>query len=288
MIRPNPDSLHARIAELAAANEVEVFAADTAFVDQGKDLGDRTVVDLKKPSIAVICEPPTSSTAYGAIWWMMEQMYDLPFTAIKGQDLGSADLSEYNVIVLPDGSASAYSRVLESQADRLKNWVREGGTLVCIKGAAEWAGSERVGLTTARDKFAEPASKEKAPAGGESRKRIDTVPGAFVRLDVDPEHYLGSGLSNSLVALFRSNIVFKPSERGATVARMHAQQPVLAGFAFDEAREALKGGAFVWDEPTGRGHVTCFADDVTFRTFLHGAHRLFLNSILILPRSGGR
>jgi len=288
MVRPNPESLHARIVELAAANEVELFAADTAFVDQGKDLGDRSVMDLRKPSVAVVCEPPTSSTAYGAIWWMLEQMYDIPFTAIKGQDLGSADLSEYNVIVLPDGAASAYARVLDGQVDRLKSWVREGGTLVCLKGAAQWAGSDGVGLTTARDKFAEPAPKEKTEGGKENRRRIDTVPGAFVRLDVDSEHYLGSGLASPLVALFRSNAVYKTSERGATVARIHAQQPVLAGFAFDEAREALKGGAFLWDEPTGRGHVTCFADDVTFRTFLHGAHRLFLNSIMIIPRPGGR
>lgn len=288
MIQPNPESLHTRIVKLAAANEVEIFAADTAFADQGKDLGDRSVIDLRKPSIAVICEPPTSATAYGAIWWLLEEMYDIPFTAIKGQDLGSVDLSEYNVIVLPDGASSAYARVFDGQVERLKNWVREGGTLVCIKGAAQWAASEKVGLTTARDMFAEPAQKEKAEGGRDSRKRIDTVPGAFVRLEVDAEHFLGSGLAGPLAALFRANVVFKPSEKGATVARMHAQQPILAGFAFDEAREALKGGAFLWDEPTGRGRVTCFADDVTFRTFLHGAHRLFLNSIMILPRPGGR
>ena len=37
------------------------------------------------------------------------------------------------------------------------------------------------------------------------------------------------------------------------------------------------------DEPTGRGHVTLFADDPAFRTFLHGAHRLLLNAILLGP-----
>ena len=58
--RTNPDSLHARLVALAAANEVEVLAANSAFVEKGKDLGDASVVDLKKPSIAVICEPPTT------------------------------------------------------------------------------------------------------------------------------------------------------------------------------------------------------------------------------------
>jgi hypothetical protein len=287
MTKSNPESLHARLAELAAANEVELFAAETAFADKGRDLGDRSVVDLEKPSIAVVCQAPANQTAFGAIWFMLENMYGIPFTAIKGEDLNSADLSRYNVIVLPDGQLSGYSRLFDGQVtDRLKNWVREGGRLVCIKGAAQWASSDSVALTTARDKFAEAAAKDKGEESKETRKRIDTVPGAFVRLDVDSDHYLGTGVDNPIVALFRSNVVFNPSKRGANVAKIAGDTPILAGFAFEEARAALQGGVFLWDEPTGRGHVICFGDDVSFRTFLHGAHRLFLNSLLILPRRG--
>jgi len=279
MTWPNPEKLHERLAQLAAANEVEVFAADSAFVDLGKDLGDRSVIDLEKPRIAVVCEAPTGATAFGAVWFMLEKMYGVPFTAVKGEDLDTVDLSRYNVVVLPDGQPSAYARVLDAPVvERLKNWVREGGRLVCIKGAAQWASSEKVALTTARDKFAPPAEGKEAP------KRIDTVPGAFVRLDVDTDHYLAVGAESTMAALFRSNVVFQPPRKGATVATIARDRPILAGFAFDEAIPALQGGAFLWDEVSGSGHVVCFADDVTFRTFLHGAHRLFLNSILVLPR----
>ena len=287
MTMSNPQSLHTRLPELAAANEVELFAADTAYVEKGKDLGDRSVMDLIKPSIAVVCEPPTDNTAYGAIWYMLESMYGIPFTAIKGEDLGSVNLSRYNVIVLPDGETSGYSRIFDGQtADRIKNWVREGGRLVCIKAATAWAASDKIALTTARDKFAEPVAKEKNEETKERKKRIDFVPGAFVQLEVDSEHPLGIGIDNPVVTLFQSNMVFTPSTKGANVAKINSEKAILAGFAFAEAREALKGSAFLWDEPTGRGNVICFAEDITFRTFLHGAHRLFLNSILILTRRG--
>lgn len=287
MTRPNPETLHPRLSELAAANDVELFAADTAYVDTGRDLGDRTVMDLEKPSIAVVCEPPTEDTAYGAAWFMLERMYGIPFTAVKGEDLAAVNLSRYNVIVLPDGDASDYARIFDGRiTDRLKAWVREGGRLVCIKGAAAWAGSEKAGLTTARDKYDQPPAGIKGEEGPKPRRRIDTVPGAFVRLEVDTQHYLGTGLESPMAALFRSNVVFDPPRKGALVARISPEQAILAGFAFDEAREALKGGAFLWDETLGRGHVIGFADDVTFRTFLHGTHRLFLNSITILPRRG--
>jgi hypothetical protein len=283
----NPDTLHDRLAALAAENEVELFSADAALVESGRDLGDRSVVDLEVPRVAVVSEPPTSSTAYGAIWFLLEQMYGIPFTAIKGMDLASADLTKYNVIVLPDGQTSGYTRLFTSeQLERLKHWVQEGGTLVCVKGAAAWAAGDKVNLTSARDRYAPPPADDKAGEKSEKKdppKRIDTVPGAFVQLDVDGEHYLGAGIDGPLVALFRSNVIFTPSKKGALAALVNKQRPLIAGFAFDEAKEPLKGAPFLWDEPTGRGHVICFADDATFRTFLHAAHRLFLNAILLGP-----
>ncbi len=279
----NPDSLHDRIAALAKANAVEVTAADTAMMESGRDLGDRTVVDLQMPKIVVASEPPTSATAFGAVWFLFEQMYGVPFTAIKAGDLASVDLADYDVLVLPDGQAGGYARTFgESGTDRIKRWVQDGGTLVAIKGAAAWASG--AGLTTARDRFAPP--ERSGEASGETKeppRRIDTVPGALASVDVDTQHYLGIGVESPIVALFRSNIVYTPSKRGARAGNLDAERPLVAGFWFDEALEPLKGAPFLWDEPTGRGHVTCFADDVTFRTFLHGAHRLLLNAVLLGP-----
>jgi GNAT superfamily N-acetyltransferase len=280
----NPASLHGRIAALAKAYEVEVWDVGSAMVEAGRDLGDRSVVDLVPAKIAVVCEAPTSSTAYGAIWFLMEQQYGVPFTAIKAADLPGVELAKYNVIVLPDGQSAGYARAFPQETvDRLKAWVRDGGTLVAIKGAAVWASGERVGLTTARDKYAAPPADEKSPKREDAPKRIDTVPGAFVQLDVDAEHYLGLGVDGPIAALFRSNVVFNPTRRGARVASLHKDRPIVAGFVFDEAREPLKAAPYLWDEPTGRGHVTLFADDPAFRTFLHGAHRLLLNAMLLGP-----
>jgi len=212
-------------------------------------------------------------------------VYRVPFTAIRAQDLVSADLAEYNVIVLPDGSASGYARIFgEDGTARLRSWVEQGGTLVGIKGAALWAAAEKVGLTTARDKFSVPPEGDKEKK--EPPKRMAGVPGAYVSVEIDAEHHLGTGMSGSAIALFRSNTVFLPSKKGARAASLHKERPIVSGFAFDDAKGHLSGAPFLWDEPTGRGHVTLFADDVCFRTYLHGAHRLFLNAVLLGPSFG--
>jgi hypothetical protein len=291
----NPPSLHERLIALARENEVELLAADGALVESGRDLGDRSVLDLKPARLAVVSEPPTSATAFGAVWFLLEQTYGIPFTAIKGQDLAGADLREYDVLLLPDGPAAAWGRLLDGEVlERLRGWVREGGTLVCIKGAAAWAAGDKVKLTTARDRYAAPA-EEGRPAGKDDKgqakeppRRIDTVPGVFVKVNVDADHYLGAGVEGPLVALLRSNVVFEPSKKGAQAALLDKGLPIVAGFAFDEAKEPLKGAPFLWEEPLGRGRVVLFAEDVAFRTFLHAAHRLLLNALLLAPSQSGR
>lgn len=110
----------------------------------------------------------------------------------------------------------------------------------------------------------------------------------YVKVIVDADHYLGAGVEGPLVALFRSNVVFQPTKKGAQAALLDKDRPIVAGFAFDEAQEPLNGGPFVWEEPSGRGRVVLFAEDVAFRTFLHAAHRLLLNAILLGPSQAGR
>jgi hypothetical protein len=280
----NDGALHERLVALARDNEVEVVAVDSALVQSGRDLGDRSVVDLKPARIAVVTEEPTATTAYGAIWYLLEQHYGIPFTALRGEDLGGADLSKYNVLVLPDGGLASYTRVFSTEVtDRLKAWVKEGGTLVAIKGAAAWAAGERIALTTARDRYAEPPQGDKPSERREAPRRIEAIPGVFVQATVDANHFLGLGVEAPVVGLYRSDVVFAPTQRGASAVTLSGAKPVVAGFAFEDGIEALKNAPYVWDEPTGRGRVSLFADDVTFRTFLHGAHRLFLNAILLGP-----
>ncbi len=284
----NSPELHANLSRLALQEGLNVTPVDSAWVTEGWDLGDRSVVDLKAPSIAVITEEPTRVTAYGAIWFLLEQTYRIPFTPLKAADLAGSDLSRYDVLVLPDGSAAGYGRHWgEETVERLRNWVREGGSLVCIKGAAEWAARKNVDLTSARvrDRTREEKGEGKSEEEAKGR-RLPPVPGALLRLEVDTRHYLGLGVDGPVTVLLRSDHVFEPTSQGARVAEFPKENAIVAGFTFEASRPALAGAPFLWDEPVGQGHVICFADDVTFRTFLQGAHRLFLNSLL-LPASSG-
>ena len=60
----------------------------------------------------------------------------MPVTKVDVTDVSRVDLSAYDVVVLVSGNLGFLSG---DALDGLRAWVRGGGTLVAIRGAAAWA-----------------------------------------------------------------------------------------------------------------------------------------------------
>jgi hypothetical protein len=133
----NPVTMPERLRALAAEAGVVIRPLDSARVQQGKDLGEDPVVELRHPRMAVVTDEPTDDRSYGATWFTLEQRLGLPFTALKTEQVRNADLARYNVIVLPHGAPGPYQDLLgEAGVAKLRRWMQDGGTLVLLKGAA--------------------------------------------------------------------------------------------------------------------------------------------------------
>jgi hypothetical protein len=165
----NPETLHDRIAKLAQETGVEVFAVNSGFAESGDTvIGSESVVSLRRPRVIVVADDPVSQTSYGWMWWTFDR-YGVDFTPMTISNLKRANLDEYNVIIMPDGSAGGYSGSLgKSGVDTLRAWVQRGGTLVCVKGAAVFAALKDVNLTSSRlVGSADDTQAGAKPAGGE-------------------------------------------------------------------------------------------------------------------------
>ncbi len=169
----NPGSLHERIARIAQEAGVTVTAVNSGFTEAGDvSVGAETVVSLRKPKIIVAADEGVSVTGYGAMWWTFDRM-GVDFTPMTIQAIRSARLDDYNVIILPDGSAGGYfSRFGKPGVDALRGWVQRGGTLVLIKGAAVFGALKDVGLTSA--KLVGSDDDEQKPSGGDEEKPTAT------------------------------------------------------------------------------------------------------------------
>ena len=190
----NPEGLHEFIRRVALEHGLAVLATDTGLVEDGAGLGGVHVSWVKPPKVAMLVDRPASPYA-GHTWYLFDQIWQYPLTRVPASALPNLDLTKYNVFILPDGRYQG--ALAEPFLARLKDWVRSGGTLILIKGAAAWATDKSVGLLASKavkkvvktdaqpekkpaEKTEKPApTSETKPDVEKSEEPPDPVPGAL-------------------------------------------------------------------------------------------------------------
>ncbi|OYW13086.1 MAG: peptidase M14, partial [Acidobacteriia bacterium 12-62-4] len=120
-VKENPENVHDLV--LKAQGYAEIVASDSAWVESGINLVSRSSFVMKKPAIALAWDRPVAANAAGAVKWMLERQYGYPVTAVRMNSLAGADLSKFNVLILPD-AAGDYTTALGAGAiRRIKEWV---------------------------------------------------------------------------------------------------------------------------------------------------------------------
>lgn len=301
----NPEELHRRIGVLGRRFGVPVDAVNTAYYEEGPTgVGSNPVVALRFPRVAVLAGEPVSTRAYGHVWYTLEREFGLPFTALRPEPLVRS-LAEFDVIVLPSGRPGGFRAAFRDEdLTDLREWVRAGGVLVALAGAAEFLTDPDWELTSARllgDEEDEGASREGegsaepesvgepgypplvSPGAGESGPL--SVPGAIVRASLDLTHPFTFGYeSENIAVLVSGDDMYRPSKEGSNPVALLGPDLVLSGFGWPgNTQENLSGTAWLVDEPLGSGRVILFADDPNFRLIWPSLSRLFLNTILIAP-----
>lgn len=289
-IERNPTSLHERIGELARRHRIEVGVANTAFTESGiTGIGSESTFALTAPKVLVATGDGVIPSSYGALHYLFEETYGLEFVPVAVDTLGSIDLRKFNVVVLPAGSPHHYGRLLgDGGKSNLKTWVSQGGTLICLGWATEFAIDADTGWTSIKRVGADDDDDAKADdADGEDEPDAEPlpVPGAMMRTMVDHDHFLSFGYEqDELPFLVNSDTFFTASETGFNVLKFPQENIRLAGYVWPDNTERLIGGtAAVVDEPVGRGHIILFSDEPGYRAWWHATTRMLMNAILYAP-----
>ncbi|MBW3571219.1 MAG: hypothetical protein KY467_08935, partial [Gemmatimonadetes bacterium] len=280
------DTVQARVTAAGLGGLVRSVASGMA--EAGIDLGSENVARVELPRLGVVAGEGVSPTSFGAHWFFLEQQLGMPFDALLASDLASLDLSEYDVIVLPDAS----SRALRGADEALKAWVQGGGRLIAVAGGAE-AVAGMAEVKVREGARADSAANERARflAGREERQRREwrqEVPGAILPLRLDPAHPLafGAGMDGrpgETFALHAGTTVFEPAAGVETVAYFPERLTRISGVISPENVRRLEQGSWLVTKRLGRGSVVLFADDPLFRLFWRSTHPLYVNAILLGP-----
>jgi hypothetical protein len=150
-ISRNPPTIHDAVSQLSSELGFRVVSANSGFADQGDTgIGGESVNSMRTPKIAIVADDAVDQTSFGSIWWTLDR-YGIPFTAMTVAAVKSGALRDYNVLILPDGSAGRYMSLFgTSGVSTLKDFASNGGTVITVRGASVFAALKDVALTTSR------------------------------------------------------------------------------------------------------------------------------------------
>lgn len=281
----NDESVHEAVREIAKRRGLRLDAVATGLSEPGFPAlgsGDE-IIPVLEPKIALLAEDPIHAYSFGWAWYTLDRQYEIATTVLRVRSVSETPLERYSVVVIPEliGGANALVDALgDSGVARIRRWVRDGGTLVAIGDATEFARNS-LELIELRSWYETEA--------GEEAQRFD-VPGAVLRARLDPGYWMSAGYDReTLPVLVNSTRIYLapegPPSSSRRVIAAYAQEPPLrlSGHAWSESLERLPGAVFLYEERVGGGRVIAFAEDPNFRAYWRGANRLFLNAVVLGP-----
>ncbi|NIR42787.1 MAG: hypothetical protein GWN99_02835 [Gemmatimonadetes bacterium] len=277
----NDESVHEAIAAIAERYGLEVRGTESGYSEPGFPTlgsGDATFM-VERPEIAILGENPISGYSFGWAWYTLDRQYGIPVTVLRTSSVGDTPLDEYNVIIVPSTFGPLANALGDDGVERLKTWVRDGGTLITIGSATEFArrGLELISLRS----WYELEENEEAQRFG--------VPGAIVETELNDHVWMTAGYAGDrLPVLLNSSTIYlmpegPPSSRVRAVATYSTPDPLLSGHAWSETLERVPGAVYAYEERVGSGRVIAFAEDLNFRAYCRGLNRLFLNAAVVGP-----
>jgi hypothetical protein len=206
------------------------------------------------------------------------ESHDIEFTVLKNRDIVTSDLrSQFDAILIPDQRAEDIvsgveegslppeycGGIGENGIERLRAFVDNGGTLVCLGNASElpirhfWLGVKNVVKGLPKSEY--------------------YAPGVLLKVIVDTSDPIGYGMSRETAALNVRSPVFELTD-GKTAAIYPGQDILLSGWLTGEERIALKSA--VAEIPVGQGSVVLMGIRPQYRAQTLGTFKLLFNALI--------
>lgn len=271
------DGLYTFLNKIAQESSIKINGVSTGYT-QGIDLGSNDFEALKKQKVALLIGDGTRSYDAGEIWHLFDTRYDMKITKIDTRYFNSADLDSYTALILP-GTGWGGSNLLDKKgAEKVKEWVKNGGTVIGYRNTANWFKSnEFMDLELRKDTL---VAKNIPFDQKQDFQGAQVTGGAIFEAILDRSHPINYGYKNDRLALFRNtNIYLNPEKNSYDNPIQYTNNPLLSGYISEENAELIKNSVPFKVKRMGKGRVVLFTDNTNFRAFWYGTNKLLMNAI---------
>jgi hypothetical protein len=257
----------------------------------------------------------TNNMPAGWMRWLFEQ-YQLDHRVISSLDFDGDLAEKYDVIVLPSGTTR--SRIVnglsprrhdeswrwaygvgEEGWEKLRGWVKDGGTLIALGTAVETARDllslpiepvlprgEQLGLSAPRRSGPVGERAGFQSSGDAVEPTIFYCPGALLHQEHDAAHPIGFGMPERWPVFFRFDQAYRltPSaDIKAEVVSRYPDEADMSASGWLLGDELLRNQANVISFDVDRGTVVTMGSQVAFRTQARATFKLLFNAIFQGP-----
>lgn len=282
------NNLWSEVRKIADANGTELVPVSTGFVDKGFDFGSDKVRPFRMPKVAMLTGEGTNSNAAGEIWHFFENDLKYPVTLINANDFSRITLSDYNVLVMPDGNYRFLND--KTQVAALRSWVTNGGKIVALENAVSGLAGAEFGIKVKKDEEDDKNKKDDKVTYDvlkrfENRERDylpDNNPGSIYKVELDNSHPLAFGYPGYYYSLKLDNTVYEFMKDGGWNVGYIKKDNQVAGFVGSRLKEKLKDGLVFGVQSLAQGSVVYLTDNVLFRNFWENGKLLFCNAVFLV------
>ena len=272
----NSDEIYQLLQEVARKNGLTIKSLTTGYSSKGKAWGSPTIKVLKQPKVMVISDGGASGYEVGEVWHLLDQRFDVKTTLVSQGKITGQNLSKFNTLIMTNGK---FQDINNKTKDRIKQWVEDGGQIICWKSGAKWLSDNNISnLQFIKNKT---DTLSKLPYGDRKKySGAQKIGGAIFEVTLDRTHPLAYGMNQTTMPIFRNSELFmKRSSNPFSNPIMYTSDPLMSGYAHSNKLEELKNTPAAGISHVGKGRVIAFTDNPNFRAFWYGTNKLFLNAL---------
>ncbi|WP_372919567.1 M14 family metallopeptidase [Salegentibacter sp.] len=266
--------LHEFLQKVSSESNVPISGINTGLTS-GINLGSNQFRAVEPAKVALIVGEGITPYDAGEIWHLFDQRYDMKITKLDTRNFSRADLSRYTDIIIPNSWGNALGK---NEADKLKTWVKNGGTLIGYRNMARWfKRHDFMDVEIKKDSLvAEDISfEERRDFTG-----AQGIGGAIFEAKTDRSHPVNFGYKDDEIALFRNTTIFvEADEQSYKNPIKYTEEPLLSGYISKPNLDSIAGTVPFKHTGMSRGNVILFTDNTNFRAFWFGTNKLLMNAI---------
>lgn len=281
MAGKQPDNLLTILKNVSDSFQVSFSPVQSGFVESGADFGSADIRLVRRPSVAMVTGKSISSLGAGELWHWFDEQLNYPVSLLELTDLPYLDLSNYDVIVLPQGN---YSSLSDRRTDAsLNQFLRNGGKVIALENAvfelADYFDIKEKEIPTDNDTAGYVLLKRY-----ENRVKDEVanyVSGAIYNIELDNSHPLAFGYEDNYFSLRTTGKGFSFMRNGWNVGFIKKNNHI-SGFVGNKLKETISDLALIGEIPKGNGKLIYFTDNPVFRAFWQNGKLMLANAVFMV------